>query len=287
LFEEQIAIAPELEGSLIGHHESPTVLHYLRPELGQFALGPDEYLEQIRLIKDAVDIPVIASLNGVTAGKWLECARQLDQAGADALELNVYRMAASPHDSAERVEDLTLEMLARVKDTVKIPVAVKLSPFYTSLSHFVARLSHAGADGIVLFNQFYQPDIDLENLEAVHQLTLTTSSDLLLRLHWLAILSAQTTRSLAVSGGVHSAPDALKALVAGAHGVQLTSEILKRGTRRFGEMLHLMTRWLEAHEYASLAQVRGKMTLSHCADPAAYERTEYLHILNACSRAVG
>jgi dihydroorotate dehydrogenase (fumarate) len=175
-------------------------------------------------------------------------------------------------------------MLESVKALSSLPVAVKLSPFYTSLSHFTARLFDAGADGLVIFNRFYQPDIDLEKLSVVHQLELSNSSDLLLRLRWLAVLSAQTKRTLAVSGGVHSAPDALKAVLAGAHGVQLVSEILQRGSNRFTEILGLMTLWLEAHGYDSLAAIRGKMNLVHCPDPASYERAAYLHILNACSK---
>jgi dihydroorotate dehydrogenase (fumarate) len=250
-----------------------------------FVRGPDEYLERVRSLKEAVAIPVIASLNGVSSGSWLEYARLIEQAGADALELNVYRIASTPADGARAVETRTVQMLESVKCSSRLPVSLKLSPFYTSLSHFTQRLFDAGADGVVVFNRFYQPDIDLERLEVVHQLELSTSSELLLRLRWLAVLSAQTERSLGISGGVHSAPDALKAILAGAHGVQLVSEIFKRGPRRFSEILGLMTRWLEAHGHDSFAQIRGKMNLSHSPDPEAYERSAYLHILNACSRA--
>ncbi len=269
LFEEQIAGDAALE---------PLV------ERSKFVRGPEEYLEHVRLLKDTVAIPVIASLNGVSNGDWLDYARLIEQAGADALELNVYRIASTPCDGARAVESRTIEMLKSAKALSSLPVAVKLSPFYTSFSHFVARLVDAGAGGLVLFNRFYQPDIDLEKLAVVHQLELSTSSELLLTHRWLAVLSAQTDCSLAVSGGVHSAPDALKSVLVGAHGVQLVSEILKRGPRRFSEILQLMKLWLEAHGYDSIAAIRAKMNLIQCPDPAAYERSAYLHILNACSR---
>ncbi len=283
LFEEQLAPTARMPSAPI--HEPPFADgSFFRTEPSAFALGPDEYLEQVRRIKAAVQLPVIASLNGFSDGEWLKYARLVDQAGADALELNVYRVAIDPVHDAERVERETIAMLYSAKSHTTLPVAVKLSPYYTALSHFAARLVAAGADGLVLFSRFYQPDIDLERRQVVHQLELSSSTDLLLRLRWLAILSAQVDRTLSVSGGVHSAPDALKTVMAGAHGVQLVSEILKRGPRRFGEILNLMQLWLEAHGYSSLQQVRGTMNLSHCPDPPAYERASHLQILNACSR---
>jgi dihydroorotate dehydrogenase (fumarate) len=278
LFEEQIAI--DHEGS-----EPMSDAPYFRPSRHDFALGPDEYLEQVRRIKSAVKVPVIGSLNGVTNGGWLEYARLIDQAGADALELNVYRVSTDPEETAESGEQQTLDMVRSVKAAARIPVAVKLSPFYTALPNFVARLAAAGADGVVLFNRFCQPDIDVESLEVAHRLELSTSSELLLRLRWLAILSAQVRVSLAVSGGVHSAPDVVKAVMAGADGIQLVSEIFKHGFRRFGEIRELVARWLEAHGYHSLGQVHESMNLARCPNPNAYERANYVHVLNAASRA--
>lgn len=284
LFEEQIAIDHDAAQHVASHHESFSEALYFRPSRDEFALGPDEYLEQIRRIKAAVQVPLIGSLNGVTNGGWLEYARLIDQAGADALELNVYRVTTSPDQTGEEVERQTLDMVRSVKSLAKVPVAVKLSPFYTALSNFVGRLVDAGADGVVLFNRFYQPDIDVEGLEVAHRLELSTSSELLLRLRWLAILSAQVKVSFGVSGGVHSAPDAVKAVMAGADGVQLVSEILQHGFRRFGEIRELMASWLEEHEYHSLAQMQKSMNLARCPNPAAYERANYLHVLNAASR---
>ena len=285
LFEEQIAIDHDESELLSSHENSFAEALYFRPARHEFALGPDEYLEQVRRIKQAVRVPLIGSLNGVTNGGWLEYARLIDQAGADALELNVYRVTTNPGETSEGIEQHTLDMVRSVKACAKIPVAVKLSPFYTALPNFVARLVAAGADGVVLFNRFYQPDIDVEELEVAHRLELSTSSELLLRLRWLAILSAQVRVSLAVSGGVHSAPDVVKAVMAGADGVQLVSEILKHGFRRFGEIRDLMVRWLEAHGYHSLGQMQKSMNLSRCPNPSAYERANYVHVLNAASRA--
>ena len=200
--------------ALTRHEESFAEALYFRPHRSEFALDPERYLEQIRRIKDAVRIPLIASLNGVTNAGWLDYARLMDQAGADALELNVYRVATNPDESAESIERTTVEMLSTVKTQTTLPVAVKLSPFYTSLAHFAQRLATAHADGLVLFNRFYQPDIDLEELEVSHHLELSTSSELLLRLRWLSILSAQLDLTYGVSGGVHSAADAVKAVMA-------------------------------------------------------------------------
>jgi dihydroorotate dehydrogenase (fumarate) len=245
---------------------------------------PDGYLEQLRRLKAALKIPVIASLNGVHSSAWLDQAKFLDQAGADALELNVYQIAADPEQTAEQVEQEILDMVRHVKSVTTLPLALKLSPFYTALANFVSRALSAGADGVVLFNRFYQPDIHLEKQEITHQLELSSSSELLLRLRWLAILSGNTQRTLAASGGVHSAPDALKALIAGASGVQLVSEILQRGPRRFREIRRLIERWLQAHDYHSLEQVKGRLNLARCAEPAAFERARYLHIMNACSQ---
>jgi len=277
LFEEQITMG--CRPPLSDHEESFAEAVYLRPHRSEFALDPDQYLEQIRRIKDAVRIPLIASLNGVTNAGWLKYARLMDQAGADALELNVYRVATNPDESAESAERTTLEMLTAVKAQTRLPVAVKLSPFYTSLANFAQRLASAHADGLVLFNRFYQPDIDLEALEVSHRLELSSSSELPLRLRWLAILSAQLDLTYGVTGGVHSAADAIKAVMAGADGVQLVSEILKHGLYRFAEIRNDLATWLERHGYHSLAQARRSLNLSHCPDPSVYERANYLRVL--------
>lgn len=284
LFEEQITLEHDATQVLRAHEDSFAEALYFRPHRHEFALGPDEYLEQVRRIKDAVKVPVIGSLNGVTNEGWLEYARLIDQAGADALELNVYRVPTNASDSAETLERRTVEMLRSVKAKTELPVALKLSPFFTALPNFAARLVEAGADGLVLFNRFYQPDIDVEELAVDHRLELSSSSELLLRLRWIAILSAQLDTSFALTGGVHSALDAVKAVMVGADGVQLVSEILKHGPNRFRELRARMSEWLEAHEYHSLAQMHDSMNLANCPDPGIYERANYMRVLNSWRR---
>ncbi len=251
------------------------------PEPSDFALGPDEYLNQLRLIKETVDLPVVASLNGTTDGGWLEYARQLERAGASALELNVYQLAADPALSSQDVEHRTLEMVRRVKTAVKIPVSVKLSPFVTGLAHFADRLEAAGAEGLVLFNRFYQPDIDVEELEVKRTLHLSDSSELPLRLRWLAILSSQRQLALTCSGGVHQPLDAVRALMAGADGVQLVSALLKHGAAHLKVVVDGVHRWMLEHGYESVDQLRGSMSLTSCPDPSAYERANYMLMLQS------
>jgi dihydroorotate dehydrogenase (fumarate) len=281
LFEEQIAQERREHDAIGRHEESFAEALYFSPHRAELALGPHEYLEQIRRIKDAVRVPVIASLNGTTNSGWLDYARLIDQAGADALELNAYRVATDPDESAESIERTTADMLASVKAQTQLPVAVKLSPYHTSLTHFARRLESAHVDGLVLFNRFYQPDIDLDALDVAHRLELSTSADILLRLRWLAILSAQVNVSFAVSGGVHSVEDIVKVVMTGADGVQLVSEILAHGLHRFAELRKDLERWLEAHEYHSLAQARRSMNVAHCPDPKVYERVSYMRILGS------
>jgi len=249
------------------------------PRPGEFALGPEQYLAQIARIKKAVHIPVIASLNGTTAGGWVEYARRMEEAGADALELNVYYLATDPEEPAATVEQRTLDILRTVKQTVSIPVAVKLSPFFSSLAHFATELDVAGADALILFNRFYQPDIDIEQLEVTPRLELSNSSELLLRLRWLAILSEKVRCSLAVTGGVHTARDAIRAIMAGAHAVQMVSALLRGGPAYLRTVLDEMSTWMEEHEYTSLRQMRGSMSLARCPDPAAFERANYIRVL--------
>ena len=254
------------------------------PKVEEYRLGPDEYLRQIRKVKETVSCPVIASLNGVTTGGWLQYARQITEAGADALELNVYYLATSPTETAQALEDRTIEMVKSVKQATHIPVAVKLSPFYSSLPSLAARLAEAGVQGLVLFNRFYQPDIDVNELEVTRTLELSDSRDLLLRLRWLAILSGKIDVSLAASGGVHTAVDAVKAVMTGAHGVQVVSALLNNGPETLKTLREGMARWLEEHKYASLEQMRGSMNLSRSPDPSAYERANYAHILQGWGR---
>jgi dihydroorotate dehydrogenase (fumarate) len=282
LFEEQI-LQEEISAGL--HVEGPMesyaeALSYF-PDPSTFRLGPFEYLEHVRRLRQALALPLIASLNGTTLGGWLEYAQYLEDAGADALELNVYRLPVSAQEDALAVEQETAEMVVAVKRTVRIPVAVKVSPFYTSLPAFAARLAGAGADGLVLFNRFLQPDIDVEELRAVPLMELSHPSELRLRLRWLAILSGGFPGSLACSGGVHDTPSAVKALMAGADVVQVVSALLLRGPQVLAELRTGLAAWLVEHEYASLAQLRGSMSLAGCPDPKAYERAHYMRVLQS------
>ena len=251
------------------------------PQASEFRLGPDQYLEQIRRIKQAVSVPVIASLNGTTAGGWMQYAKQIEQAGADALELNVYYLSTDPSETGVAVEQRTYDAVKSVRQSTKIPLAVKLAPFFSSLPNLACRLEELGAAGLVLFNRFYQPDIDLEQLQAVPTLRLSTSSELLLRLRWLAILSGRFNGSLAASGGVHNADDAIKAVMCGADAVQMVSALLDNGPQHLKTVREEMSKWLEEHEYTSLRQARGSMSLLRCPDPASFERANYIRALQS------
>jgi dihydroorotate dehydrogenase (fumarate) len=280
LFEEQILME---QRATMRHMEAMTesfaeALSFF-PNPDDYRLGPDQYLEHIQRIKSVVDVPVIASLNGSTGHGWIEYARLIEQAGADALELNVYLLATDSAESGLSIEDRVLRIARMVKESVRIPVAVKLSPFFSSLSHFAGLLDGVGVNGLVLFNRFYQPDIDVEALEVAPRLQLSDSSELLLRVRWLAILSGRVRASLAVSGGVHTGIDAIKALMAGANAVQIVSAILHHGPDRLKKIREEMVRWMEDHEYESVTQMVGSMNLLRCPDPAAFERANYTRIL--------
>ena len=281
LFEEQLTLE-EIAHDRTEHHDDsfPEAQSWLPTPQG-FALGPDAYLEQVRKLKGALGVPVIGSLNGVTPRGWLRYAKLIQEAGADALELNVYQLGADPNESAETVEGRVLEMVEAVAKATTIPLAVKLSPFHTALAHFAPRLCRAGAKGLVLFNRFYQPDIDVEELEIRHQLQLSTPAELLLRLRWLAILHGRAPADLAVSGGVHDALGAVKALMAGASAVQMVSAVLRRGPECFRGVRSELERWLVEHEYESVSQMVGSMSLDKCPDPRAYERANYVQILQS------
>jgi dihydroorotate dehydrogenase (fumarate) len=274
---EQLATFATMESAEGAFAEAVTLF----PRPPAFSLGPEEYLEHLRRLKSALAVPVVASLHGSTAGGWLTYARLMQDAGADALELNVYYVATDPGASGELLERRTLAMVETVKHGLTIPVAVKISPYYTSLSHFALRLEQAGADGLVLFNRFYQPDLDPENLEVERRLRLSTPAELPLRLRWLAILSGRLRLSLAATGGVHGALDAVKAVAAGADAVQLVSALLQRGPDHLRAVREGFGQWLDEHGYGSLAELRGSLNLDRCPDPAAYERANYMQLLQS------
>jgi len=286
LFEEQlIAEGLATHESMDGPAESfaEALSYFPTPE--EFVLGPDEYLEQIRKIKQAVRVPVIASLNGATLGGWLDYAKQMQQAGADALELNIYYVATDMAEPGEAVVQRTVDMVAAVKKAVTIPVAVKLSPFYSSLANVAKQLDAVKVDGMVLFNRFYQPDIDVEDLKVESSLTLSHSGALLMRLRWLAILSGRVHASLAVTGGVHTCLDAVKAIMCGAQAVQMVSALLENGPQQLARVRSEVSQWLQDHEYESLKQMQGSMSLLKCPNPKAFERANYAHILQSWGRS--
>ena len=285
LFEEQIVRERFGREHLLGTSPASAEASSYFPADTDYGLGPDRYLEQLSLIKRRVGVPVIGSLNGTTAEGWLEYARLIERAGADALELNFYHVATDPFEDAWSVERRVVDIVAVLKESLRIPVAVKLSPFYSSLPHLAAQLDHIGANGLVLFNRFYQPDIDPLTLETVPHLHLSDSSELLLRLRWLAILSGRLRGSLAVSGGVHEPIDAVKAIMAGAHGVQIVSALLTRGPSYLRQLVSGFRDWADEHEYESLDQMRGSMSLERCPDPASFERGNYVRILQSWHRA--
>ena len=251
------------------------------PLLDEFALAPDTYLEQLKRIKARVSIPVIPSINGTTSERWLEYALLLQKAGADALELNFYHVATDAFEDGTAVERRLLDVAAVLKETLTIPIAVKLSPFYSSLPNLAMRLQTIGVDGFVLFNRFYQPDIDPEELEAIPIAALSSSADLLLRLRWLAILAPNVRASLAVSGGIHRPVDAVKAVMAGADAIQVVSALLQHGARYLKYLLLAFDRWGTDHGYASVDDMRDRMNLSQCPDPQAFERGSYLRALHS------
>jgi dihydroorotate dehydrogenase (fumarate) len=282
LFEEQI-LGEELAQYMAvdAPSESHAEARSYLPDPGLFALGPHEYLEHIARVKNTVAVPVIASLNGTTPASWIEYARLMEQAGANALEINVYHLATDPLETGEDVERRTLEIVTSIREAVRIPLAIKLSPFYSSVANLARRLEEIGADGLVLFNRFYQPDIDVENLEVVPKLRLSSPTELLLRLRWIAILSGRYRGSLAVTGGVHNAVDAVKSVMAGAHAVQMVSALLRRGPEVLARVRRDLANWLEEHEYASLEQMQASMSHGRSPNPGALERANYTRVLQS------
>jgi dihydroorotate dehydrogenase (fumarate) len=282
LFEEQLA----LEGETLSRHlcagtESfPEALNYL-PDLADYNLSPEGYLDHIRAAKAAVDIPIIGSLNGASPGGWLRFAREMEQAGADALELNIYHLPTSVRPSSAEVEASYLHLVRQVKSTVGIPIAVKIGPYFSALPNLALRLHQAGAGGLVLFNRFYQADFDLDSLEVKPSLTLSTPEELRLRLHWTAILFGHVGCDLAITGGVHSATDIVKSMMAGARVAMMTSALLKRGVGYIAVVLRDLAAWLEERDYQSVRQMQGSMSLRAAANPHAFERNNYLKVLSS------
>ncbi len=281
LFEEQL----RLERNELHHHldagtESfPEALTYF-PEPAEFNVGPEQYLKHIAKAKAAVKIPIIASLNGSTLGGWTDYAKKIQQAGADALELNIYSIPTDCSLSAERIEDMYVDILRTVNEQVSIPVAVKLSPFFTNFAHVAKRLDVAGADGLVLFNRFYQPDIDLETLEVTPNILFSTPMAMRLPLRWVAILHGRLKASLAATSGIHRATDVIKMLMVGADVTQLASVLMRHGIKQLTVIEREMREWLEKHEYESVTQLKGSLSQKKCEDPSAYERAQYMRAIS-------
>ncbi|MEI6067186.1 MAG: dihydroorotate dehydrogenase-like protein [Methylococcaceae bacterium] len=267
----------------LGHGEADS----FHPMPDNIQTYQEHYLEQLQKIKSALSIPVIASLNGTSLSGWVEYGQQLQQAGADALELNIYHLAANADESSDAVENRYLDILQELKGHVSLPIIMKLSSQFSSPIHFARRLETAGADGIALFNRFYQPDIDLETLEVQPKLELSSSSEALLRIRWTALLYGRTKLSLAVTGGFHETSDVLKALLAGADVVHLCSVLLKQGVGHLTQILTELEQWLIEHEYESISQLKGSVSQQHAIDPSAYERANYVQVLDSYSSPAG
>jgi dihydroorotate dehydrogenase (fumarate) len=285
LFEEQITHeSHELDHYLErGTHSYAESLSYF-PDLDTYNMGPEPYLEHLYKVKQAVDIPVIGSLNGISAGGWVDYAQRIEQAGADALELNIYYLPTDPDLSSAELEDEYVRLVREVRATVKIPIALKLSPFFTALPHVAKRFVQAGANGLVLFNRFYQPDFDLEALEVVPNVELSTSYEVRLPLRWIALLYGRIEADFALTSGIHTAQDVLKAMMAGASVTMMTSALLQHGMGRLMHILTDMQEWMVEHEYASIQEMKGSMSQRAVADPAAFERANYMKALSAYDR---
>ncbi len=281
LFEEEIRQAShEFDHYLnYGAESYWEALSYF-PEV-DLRIGPDSYLNHVRKVKAAVSIPVIASLNGVSTGGWIDYAKKIEDAGADALELNTYYLAAEPDQAGADVEQMYLDLVAELKASVHIPIAIKLGHQFSAFANMARRLDQAGANGLVLFNRFYEPDYDLESLEIVPDVRLSTPHELRIRLRWVAILCGRIKADLALTGGVHDAADVIKAVMAGAKVAMTTSALLQHGIPYLGTMLRDLTTWMEEHEYESVQQMHGSMSQRAVAQPAALERANYMHVLRS------
>jgi dihydroorotate dehydrogenase (fumarate) len=285
LFEEQITREQWATHNHWDSHDdafAEAVTFFPSPE--SFVLGPDEYLNHVRRVKQTVRLPVIGSLNGMTPGGWLSYARLIEQAGADALELNVYHAPTDFETSGSEVERQTLEMVREVKRGLKIPVAVKLSPFFTAFAHFALQLDGAGADGLVLFNRYYDPDIDVQELNVLRTLRLSDSSELPLRLRGIAALAGRVKSSLALTGGAHTALDVVKSTMTGAHITQMVSALIKNGPGHLRKVRADLEAWMEENEWTSLNDMRGNMSQERIPNPQIYERANYMLMLQTWER---
>ncbi len=282
LFEEQIIqdslkLHRDLERGTDQFYEA---LDYL-PAYGQYSVGPESYLEALKKIKSAVSIPVMGSLNGVSSGGWIDYAKRIQDAGADALELNIYYLSTDVDLSSDALEDRYVTLIREIRQQIQIPLAVKLSPFFSSISNFSKRLTETGVNGLVFFNRFYQPDFDLEALEVVPNLVLSSSAEMRLPLRWIAILFGKIDADFALTGGVHTGEDVLKAMMAGARVTTIASEFLKNGSKRVPEILTEITQWMQTHDYDSIKQMQGSMSQKSVAEPAAFERANYMKVLSS------
>ncbi len=285
LFEEQIA-HESLELDYFLHRGTDVWFEALSyfPDLGHYNMGTEPYLDHLHALKQAVSIPVIGSLNGVSTGGWIEYAHRIEEAGADALELNIYYLPTDPNLSSVQLEEEYVKLVKDVRATVKIPIALKLSPFFTSIPSMAKRFVEAGVNGLVLFNRFYQPDFDMETFEVVPNLELSTSHELRLPLRWIAILYGRIEADFALTSGVHTALDVLKAIMAGASVAMMTSELLAHGIGRLTDILADLQEWMVEHEYESVAQMKGSMSQRAVAEPAAFERANYMKALSSFDR---
>lgn len=282
LFEEQIDIdSMELDRAISASEERGAEAVTLFPDVARFRLGPEGYLEYIQKAKKAVEVPIVASLNGTSTGGWTGYAQQMEQAGADALELNIYYVPNDPNLSGAEVEQKYIDLVKAVKGSVKIPVAVKMGPYFSSVANMTKKLADAGADGLVLFNRFYQPDYDLEALEVVPNLILSNQYELLLRLHWVAVLYGAVKADMAITGGVHAATDVVKSMMAGARVAMMTSALLKRGVNYLDTVTTELLQWMHEHEYDSIRQMQGSMSRNAVPRPSAFERANYMKVLSS------
>ena len=282
LFEEQVIHESlELDHYLnYGTESFAEALSYL-PDTGRYSMGPEKYIDHVKRLKDAVSIPVIGSLNGVSSGGWVQYAKRIEEAGADALELNIYYLPFDPALTSAGLEENYVQLVKDVRKEIKIPLAVKVSPFLTGVANILKQFADAGADGLVLFNRFYQPDIDLEKMEVTPSLTLSTSSELRMPLRWIALLYGQIKADFAITTGVHTSEDVLKSMMAGASAAMMASELLKNGIKRIPEILSEMEKWMEANEYKSITQMKGSMSAQAVRQPGALRRSNYIKVLNS------
>ncbi len=280
LFEEEISHESKALNHFLTRHEDSfweSVTFY--PDLGNYNVGPEKYLKLIQDAKESVEIPVIASLNGISTGGWIEYARLIQGAGADALEINMYFLSTDSDIDAQELEDAQVELVRDIRKSIKIPLAVKLSPFYTSIPNFAQKLAGAGANGLVLFNRFYQPDLDVEELEVMPKLILSNSNDMLLPLRWIAIMHGRVDTQFAITSGVHSAEDIAKAIMAGSNAVMTASELAQNGIAAAEKMTAGFADWMDEHEYESVDQMRGSLSQKAVEFPAAFERANYMKAL--------